>query len=37
MLVAWRYRKLDNSLIQWFNPTAWIILYLCFLVSMLAF
>ena len=37
MLVAWRYRKRDKSFIQWFNPTAWIIFYLCFLVSTLAF
>ncbi len=37
MLVAWRYRKREKSFIQWFNPTAWIIFYLCFLVSTLAF
>jgi len=37
MLVAWRYRKRDKSLIQWFNPRAWIIFYLCFLFSTLAF
>ncbi|MBI1795265.1 MAG: energy-coupling factor transporter transmembrane protein EcfT [Chloroflexi bacterium] len=37
MLVAWRYRKRENSFIQWFDPRAWIIFYLCFLVSTLAF
>jgi energy-coupling factor transport system permease protein len=37
MLVAWRYRKRANSLIQWFDPRAWIIFYLCFLFSTLAF
>jgi energy-coupling factor transport system permease protein len=37
MLVAWRYRKREKSFIQWFNPTAWIIFYLCFLFSTLAF
>ena len=36
MLVAWRYRK-RNSLIQWFDPRAWLIFYLCFLFSTLAF
>jgi energy-coupling factor transport system permease protein len=36
MLVAWRYRK-RNSLIQWFDPRAWVIFYLCFLISTLAF
>ena len=36
MLVAWRFRKRDNSLIQWFDPRAWIRFYLCFLVSTLA-
>jgi len=36
MLVAWRYRK-RNSLVQWFDPRAWIIFYLCFLFSTLAF
>ena len=35
MLVAWRFRKRDKSFIQWFNPTAWIIFYLCFLFSTL--
>jgi energy-coupling factor transport system permease protein len=37
MLVAWRYRKRDKSLIQWFDPRAWIMFYLCFLFSTLAF
>jgi energy-coupling factor transport system permease protein len=37
MLVAWRYRKRAKSLIQWFDPRAWIIFYLCFLFSTLAF
>ena len=37
MLVAWRYRKRERSLIQWFDPRAWIIFYLCFLFSTLAF
>jgi energy-coupling factor transport system permease protein len=36
MLVAWRYRK-RKSLIQWFDPRAWLIFYLCFLFSTLAF
>ncbi len=36
MLVAWRYRN-RNSLIQWFDPRAWVIFYLCFLFSTLAF
>ena len=37
MLVAWRFRKRKNSLIQWFDPRAWVIFYGCFLVSTLAF
>lgn len=37
MLVAWRYRRRKGSLIQWFDPRAWIIFYLCFLMSTLAF
>ena len=36
MLVAWRYRK-RKSLVQWFDPRAWVIFYLCFLFSTLAF
>src|SRR5512135_542729 len=37
MLVAWRFRKRPRSLIQWFDPRAWLIFYACFLVSTLAF
>src|SRR5512143_2976326 len=37
MLVAWRYRRRPYSLIQSFDPRAWIIFYLCFLFSTLAF
>ena len=37
MLVAWRYRERGNSLIQKFDSRAWIIFYLCFLFSTLAF
>lgn len=37
MLVAWRYRKREHSLIQKFDPRAWLIFYACFLVSTLAF
>jgi energy-coupling factor transport system permease protein len=36
MLVTWRYRK-RKSLIQWFDPRAWVIFFGCFLVSTLAF
>jgi energy-coupling factor transport system permease protein len=36
MLVAWRYRD-RKSLIQWFDPRAWIIFYLCFLAATLFF
>ena len=36
MLVAWRYRK-RKSLIQWFDPRAWIIFYGCYLASTLFF
>jgi energy-coupling factor transport system permease protein len=36
MLVTWRYRK-RKSLIQWFDPRAWIIFYLCFMVCTLFF
>jgi len=36
MLVTWRYRK-RKSLIQWFDPRAWIIFYACYLVSTLFF
>ena len=37
MLVAWRYRKREKSLIQWFDPRAWIMFYLCFFFSTLGF
>jgi energy-coupling factor transport system permease protein len=36
MLVAWKYRK-RKSLIQWFDPRAWLTFYGCFLFSTLAF
>jgi len=36
MLVAWRYRK-RRSLIQWFDPRAWLIFYAAFLASTLFF
>jgi len=36
MLVTWRYRK-RKSLIQWFDPRAWIIFYGCYLASTLFF
>jgi energy-coupling factor transport system permease protein len=36
MLVAWRYRK-RKSLIQWFDPRAWLIFYACFLACTLFF
>lgn len=36
MLVAWRYRK-RKSLIQAFDPRAWLIFYACFLMSTLVF
>src|SRR5512147_547116 len=37
MLVAWRYRKRERSLIQKFDPRAWLIFYACFLFGTLAF
>jgi energy-coupling factor transport system permease protein len=37
MLVAWRYRRRERALIQRFDSRAWIIFYLCFLFSTLAF
>ncbi len=37
MLVAWRYRQREGSLIQSFDPRAWMIFYACFLFSTLAF
>jgi len=36
MLVTWRYRQ-RKSLIQWFDPRAWIIFYGCYLVATLFF
>jgi energy-coupling factor transport system permease protein len=36
MLASWRYRK-RKSLIQWFDPRAWVIFYVCFIFSTLAF
>ena len=36
MLVAWKYRN-RKSIIQWFDPRAWLIFFACFLVSTLAF
>jgi energy-coupling factor transport system permease protein len=37
MLIAWRYRKRENSFIQSFDPRAWVIFYACTLVSTLSF
>jgi energy-coupling factor transport system permease protein len=37
MLVAWRYRKREGSLIQSFDPRAWFIFFGCFLMSTLMF
>ncbi|MCA2001539.1 MAG: energy-coupling factor transporter transmembrane protein EcfT [Chloroflexi bacterium] len=37
MLVAWRYRKRENSLIQSFDPRAWVIFYACYLFATLSF
>jgi energy-coupling factor transport system permease protein len=37
MLVTWRYRERKNSIIQKFDPRAWLIFYACFLFSTLAF
>lgn len=36
MLVTWRYRK-RRSIIQWFDPSAWIIFYTCFIVATIFF
>jgi len=36
MLVAWRYRKRENSFIQSFDPRAWIIFYACYLFATLS-
>ncbi|MDX1600452.1 MAG: energy-coupling factor transporter transmembrane component T [Anaerolineales bacterium] len=37
MLVSWRYREDRDSIIQAFDPTAWLIFYACFIVSTLFF
>lgn len=37
MLVSWRYREDRRSIIQAFDPTAWIIFYACFIASTLMF
>lgn len=37
MLVAWRYRKRENSFIQSFDPRAWLIFYICCFISTLSF
>ena len=37
MLVAWRYRNRPNSLIQQFDPRAWLIFYACFLFGTISF
>jgi len=37
MLIPWRYRRRANSFIQSFDPRAWLIFYICFLFSSLAF
>jgi len=36
MLVAWKYRE-RKSIIQWFDPRAWLIFFACFLFSILSF
>lgn len=36
MLVAWKYRE-RKSIIQWFDPRAWLTFFGCYLVSILAF
>jgi energy-coupling factor transport system permease protein len=36
MLVAWKYRE-RKSVVQWFDPRAWLTFYGCFLASTLAF
>lgn len=37
MLVAWRYKLRNNSLIQSFDPRAWVFFYLCFLFASFTF
>ena len=36
MLVTWKYRK-RRSLIQWFDPRAWLIFYACYLLATVSF
>ena len=36
MLVAWRYQK-RRSIVQWFDPRAWLIFFICFIFSTLFF
>ena len=36
MLVAWRYRQ-RKSLIQSFDPRAWLIFYMCYIACTLVF
>jgi energy-coupling factor transport system permease protein len=36
MLVAWKYRK-RKSIIQWFDPRAWLIFYACYLFGDITF
>jgi energy-coupling factor transport system permease protein len=37
MLVTWRYREREGSLVQKFDPRAWMVFFACFLVSTLMF
>lgn len=37
MIVAFRYRKRENSIIQKFDPRAWLIFYVCFLFATITF
>ena len=37
MLVSWRYRNRENSLIQKFDPRAWLIFYACYLAGTISF
>jgi energy-coupling factor transport system permease protein len=37
MLVAWKYRKRENSFIQSFDPRAWLIFYACYLAGLITF
>ena len=37
MLVSWRYRKRENSIIQKFDPRAWLIFYACYLFGAVTF